>query len=404
MQCNVSNKIKKNKMNYILFDGPARNALLPFTFTRPVADILVGIMTIRQKWEMRLGSTTTTITEEYLSEKFPMVEMEENVMINASFLPNSDLVEMVTNLEINQAIFQGDDVIAFHTHENQQEVDFETYEIIEFQGECIRIEHTCDIFSKNAAAIKEDFELLTEERKSQPIPRSVNTIAPENIFIEEGAKLEFVTLNATNGPIYIGKNTEIMEGSVIRGPFALCEGAIVKMMAKIYGATTIGPYSKIGGEVNNAVLFAHSNKGHDGFLGNSVLGEWCNIGADSNTSNLKNNYEEVKLWNYETESFEKTGLQFCGLMMGDHSKCGINTMFNTGTVVGVSANIFGAGFPRNFVPSFSWGGAAGITVYMTRKAFETARLVMSRRNIEFDEKEAAILQHVFDETKIWRKE
>ncbi|HQE33662.1 glucose-1-phosphate thymidylyltransferase [Flavobacterium alvei] len=391
-------------MNYILFDGPARNALLPFTFTRPVADILVGIMTIRQKWEMRLGSTTTTITEEYLSEKFPMVEMEENVMINASFLPNSDLVEMVTNLEINQAIFQGDDVIAFHTHENQQEVDFETYEIIEFQGECIRIEHTCDIFSKNAAAIKEDFELLTEERKSQPIPRSVNTIAPENIFIEEGAKLEFVTLNATNGPIYIGKNTEIMEGSVIRGPFALCEGAIVKMMAKIYGATTIGPYSKIGGEVNNAVLFAHSNKGHDGFLGNSVLGEWCNIGADSNTSNLKNNYEEVKLWNYETESFEKTGLQFCGLMMGDHSKCGINTMFNTGTVVGVSANIFGAGFPRNFVPSFSWGGAAGITVYMTRKAFETARLVMSRRNIEFDEKEAAILQHVFDETKIWRKE
>ena len=391
-------------MNYILFDGPARNALLPFTFTRPVADILVGIMTIRQKWEMRLGSTTTTITEEYLSEKFPMVEMEENIMINASFLPNSDLVELVSNLEINQAIFQGDDVIAFHTHENQQEVDFETYEIIEFQGECIRIEHTCDIFSKNAAAIKEDFELLTEERKSQPIPKSVNTIEPENIFIEEGAKLEFVTLNASKGPIYIGKNTEIMEGSVIRGPFALCEGAIVKMMAKIYGATTIGPYSKIGGEVNNAVLFAYSNKGHDGFLGNSVLGEWCNIGADTNTSNLKNNYEEVKLWNYETESFEKTGLQFCGLMMGDHSKCGINTMFNTGTVVGVSANIFGAGFPRNFVPSFSWGGAAGITVYMTRKAFETARLVMSRRNIEFDEKEAAILQHVFDETKIWRKE
>ena len=391
-------------MNYILFDGPARNALLPFTFTRPVADILVGIMTIRQKWEMRLGSTTTTITEDYLSEKFPMVEMEENVMINASFLPNAILAEMVSNLEINQAIFKGEDVIAFHTHENQQEVDFETYEIIEFEGDPIRIEHTSDIFSKNAAAIIEDFELLTEDRNSQPIPKSVNTIAKENIFIEEGAKLEFVTLNATNGPIYIGKDAEIMEGSVIRGPFALCEGAIVKMAAKIYGGTTIGPYSKIGGEVNNAVLFAYSNKGHDGFLGNSVLGEWCNIGADTNTSNLKNNYEEVKLWNYETESFEKTGLQFCGLMMGDHSKCGINTMFNTGTVVGVSANIFGAGFPRNFVPSFSWGGPAGITVYMTRKAFETARLVMSRRNIDFDEKEAAILQHVFDETKIWRKE
>lgn len=391
-------------MNYILFDGPARNALLPFTFTRPVADILVGIMTIRQKWETRLSSTTTTLTEEYLSEKFPMVEMEENVMINASFLPNAILAEMVSNLKSNQAIFKGDEVIAFYTSENQEGVDFDTYEIIEFEGDCIRIEQTYDIFSKNADAIREDFDLLTEGRKSQPIPKSVNVIAKENIFIEEGAKLEFVTLNARNGPIYIGKDTEIMEGSVIRGPFALCEGAIVKMAAKIYGATTIGPYSKIGGEVNNAVLFAYSNKGHDGFLGNSVLGEWCNIGADTNTSNLKNNYEEVKLWNYETESFEKTGLQFCGLIMGDHSKCGINTMFNTGTVIGVSSNIFGAGFPRNFVPSFSWGGAGGFTVYMTRKAFETARLVMNRRNIDFDEKEAAILQHVFDETKIWRKE
>lgn len=391
-------------MNYILFDGPARNALLPFTFTRPVADILVGIMTIRQKWEMRLGSTTTTLTEEYLSEKFPMVEMEENVMINASFLPNSILAEMVSNLTSNQAIFKGDDVIAFFTNENQEEVNFDTYEIIEFDGDCLRIEHSYDIFSHNGAAIREDFELITEGRKSQPIPKSVNTIAKENIFIEEGAKLEFVTLNASSGPIYIGKNSEIMEGSVIRGPLALCENAQIKMAAKVYGATTVGPYSRIGGEVKNSVIFSYSNKGHDGFLGDSVLGEWCNIGADSNNSNLKNNYEEVKLWNYETESFEKTGLQFCGLMMGDHSKCGINTMFNTGTVVGVSANIFGAGFPRNFVPSFSWGGSAGITIYMTKKAFETVRLVMSRRNIDFDEKEAAILQHVFDETKIWRKE
>ena len=391
-------------MNYILFDGPARNALLPFTFTRPVADILIGIMTIRQKWEMRLGSTTTTLTEEYLSEKFPMVEMEENVMINASFVPNAVLAEMVGGLKSNQAIFKGEDVIAFYTGENQEEVNFDTYEIIEFEGECLRVEHIWDIFSKNDAAIREDFELLTEGRKSQPIPKSVNTIEKENIFIEEGAKLEFATLNASTGPIYIGKNAEIMEGSVIRGPFALCEGAGVKLGAKVYGATTVGPYSKIGGEVNNSVLFGYSNKGHDGFLGNSVLGEWCNIGADSNNSNLKNNYEEVKLWSYETEAFEKTGLQFCGLMMGDHSKCGINTMFNTGTVVGVSANIFGTGFPRNFVPSFSWGGAAGFTIYMTKKAFETARLVMSRRGVDFDEKEAAILQHVFEETKIWRKE
>ena len=391
-------------MNYILFDGPARDALLPFTFTRPVADILIGIMTIRQKWEMRLGTTTTTLTEEYLSEKFPMVEMEENVMINASFLPNVILAEMVSNLESNQAIFKGEDVIAFYTNENQEEVDFNTYEIIEFEDDCIRVEHTWDIFSKNDAAIREDFELLTEDRKSQPIPKSVNTISKENIFIEEGATLEFVTLNASSGPIYIGKNSEIMEGSVIRGPFALCEEAVVKMAAKIYGATTVGPYSRIGGEVNNSVLFSYSNKGHDGFLGNSVLGEWCNIGADSNNSNLKNNYDEVKLWSYETEGFEKTGLQFCGLMMGDHSKCGINTMFNTGTVVGVSANIFGSGFPRNFVPSFSWGGASGFTTYITKKAFETARLVMGRRNIDFDEKEAAILEHIFEETKKWRKE
>ncbi len=391
-------------MNYILFDGPARNALLPFTFTRPVADILIGIVTIRQKWEMRLGSTTTTLTEEYLSEKFPMVEMEENVMINSSFLPNAILAEMVSNLQSNQAIFKGDEVIAFYTSENQEEVDFDSYEIIEFDGDCIRIENSWDIFSKNDAAIREDFQLVTEDRKSQPIPRSVNAIAKENIFIEEGAKLEFVTLNASSGPIYIGKNSEIMEGAVIRGPLALCENAQVKMGAKIYGATTVGPQSRVGGEVKNAVLFSNSNKGHEGFLGDSVLGEWCNIGADTNTSNLKNNYEEVKLWSYETENFAKTGLQFCGLMMGDHSKCGINTMFNTGTVVGVSANIFGSGFPRNFVPSFSWGGAAGFTTYITKKAFETARLVMSRRNIEFDEKEASILEHVFEETKKWRKE
>ena len=391
-------------MNYILFDGPARNALLPFTFTRPVADILIGIMTIRQKWEMHLGSTTTTLTEEYLSEKFPMVEMEENVMINASFLPNAILAEMVGDLQPNQAIFKGDDVIAFYTGEDQEEVDFDTYEIIEFEGDCLRVEHTWDIFSNNDAAIREDFEFLTEDRKSQPIPKSVNVIAKENIFIEEGAKLEFVTLNASAGPIYIGKDAEIMEGSLIRGPFALCEGARVKLGSKVYGATTVGPQSVIGGEVNNSVLFGYSNKGHDGFLGNSVLGEWCNIGADSNNSNLKNNYEEVKLWSYETEGFAKTGLQFCGLMMGDHSKCGINTMFNTGTVVGVSANIFGSGFPRNFVPSFSWGGASGFTTYITKKAFETARLVMKRRNVDFDEKEAAILEHVFEETKKWRKE
>ncbi len=391
-------------MNYILFDGTVRNALLPFTFTRPVADIRIGILTIREKWEKYLGYTTTTLTEEYLMEKYPMVEMEENIMINASFLPNPILIDMVQNLNPKEAILFGEEIIAFHTNDKQEDIDFDEYELIEYEGDVLRIENTWDIFAKNDAAIREDFELLTEDRFSQPIPKSVNVIAPENIFIEEGAKLEFVTLNASTGPIYIGKNAEIMEGSVIRGPFALCEEAQVKLATKVYGATTVGPHCRIGGEVNNSVLFGYSNKGHDGFLGNSVLGEWCNIGADSNNSNLKNNYEEVRLWSYETEGFARTGLQFCGLMMGDHSKCGINTMFNTGTVVGVSANIFGSGFPRNFVPSFSWGGASGFTTYITKKAFETAKIVMTRRHVEFTEEDAKILEHVFEQTKKYRKE
>lgn len=391
-------------MNYILFDGPFRNNLLPFTYTRPVADIRVGILTIREKWEAYLDSTTTTVTEDYLSEKYPMVEMEENIMINASYLPNFELVEMIKNLEKNQAIFKDEDIIAFYTKEAQEDIDFSTYEALEFNDDILRIENTWDIFSKNGEAIQEDFNLITKNRKSKPIPSSNNVIEPENIFIEEGAILEFTTLNATNGPIYIGKNAEIMEGSLIRGPLALCEGSTIKLGAKIYGPTTIGPYSKVGGEVNNSVLFAYSNKGHDGFLGNSVIGEWCNLGADTNTSNLKNNYAEVRLWDYQTESFARTGLQFCGLMMGDHSKCGINTMFNTGTVVGVSSNIFGSGFPRNFVPSFSWGGHGGFTTYLTSKAFEVAKVVMARRHIEFSERDTAILLHVFEETKKYRRE
>ncbi len=391
-------------MNYILFDGPARTALLPFTYTRPVADIRIGILTIREKWEKYLGSTTTTLTEEYLSDKYPMVELEENVMINASYLPNANLVEIISNLKSNQAVFKGDAVIAFFTNDSQEEVDFDQYEIIEFTDDCLTVEHTWDIFAKNDASIREDFALLTEGRTSQRISKTVNVISPENIFVEEGAKMEFVTLNASTGPIYIGKNAEIMEGSVIRGPFALCEEAQVKLATKVYGATTVGPHCRIGGEINNSVLFGYSNKGHDGFLGNSVLGEWCNIGADSNNSNLKNNYEEVKLWSFETESFAKTGLQFCGLMMGDHSKCGINTMFNTGTVVGVSANIFGSGFPRNFVPSFSWGGASGFVTYQTHKAFEVAKIVMDRRHIVFTDQDKAILEHVFEVSKKWRNE
>jgi len=390
-------------MNYILYDGSVRNALLPFTFTRPVADIRIGILTIREKWEKYLGVTTTTLTEEYLSEKFPMVEMAENVMINASFCPNETLVEMITFLKPMQAIVKEDEIIAFFTTDDQEEVDFEQYELIDFDKDVLSVEYSWDIFQKNDQAIREDFELLTQDRKSEPIPSTVQVLGAENIFIEEGAVLNFCTLNATTGPIYIGNDAEIMEGSVIRGPFALGEHAQVKLATKIYGATTVGPHCRVGGEVNNSVMFAYSNKGHDGFLGNAVLGEWCNIGADSNNSNLKNNYESVKLWDYETERFVNTGLQFCGLMMGDHSKCGINTMFNTGTVVGVSANIFGAGFPRNYIPNFTWGGAQGTQAYLPKKAFETAKIVMSRRNIEFSESDENILTHIFNETKEWQK-
>ncbi|KJD33329.1 glucose-1-phosphate thymidylyltransferase [Tamlana nanhaiensis] len=390
-------------MNYILFDGPSRNSLLPFTYTRPVADIRVGILTIREKWESYLDTTTTTVTEDYLADKFPMVEMDENVMINASFLPNLELVEMIRDLKENQAIFKDEDVIAFFAKEAQEDINFETFEALEYNDEIIKIENTWDIFSKNDEAIQEDFNFLTHNRKSQPIPSSNNVIAAENIFIEAGAKLEFTTLNASTGPIYIGKNAEIMEGTVVRGPLALCEDAIIKLGAKIYGATTIGPGSRVGGEVKNAVLFANSNKGHEGYLGNAVLGEWCNLGADTNNSNLKNNYAEVRLWSYETEGFAKTGLQFCGLIMGDHSKCGINTMFNTGTVVGVSANIFGSGFPRNFIPSFSWGGSSGFSNYLTNKAIEVAKLVTSRRNIEFTKVDEAIFEHIFEETQKYRR-
>lgn len=389
-------------MNYVLFDGAARNQLLPFTFTRPVADIRVGILTIREKWEKYLNSTTSTITEDYLSEKWPMVEMEENVMINGAFLPTAELVEQVLNLQPGEAIFHEEDIVAFFAYEDQ-DVDFENCTTVELEGKASMIQNTWDIFRLNGEAILSDFEQLTQDRKSQPISSTNQVIAPENVFLEEGARVECAIINASEGPVYIGVDAEIMEGSIVRGPLALCDHATLKLGAKIYGPTTVGPHSKVGGEVNNSVIFGYSNKGHDGFLGNSVLGEWCNIGADTNTSNLKNNYAEVRLWDYASERFAPTGLQFCGLMMGDHSKCGINTMFNTGTVVGVSANIFGAGFPRNFIPSFSWGGSGGTTTYKTVKAFEVAEKVMERRNIEFSEEDKAILEEVFEQTAKYRR-
>ena len=390
-------------MNYILFDGAVRNQLLPFTFTRPVADIRIGILTIREKWEKFLGSTTTTVTEEYLSDKFPMVELEQNVLINASFCPSENLVLLIKNLQENQAIFYNDEPLAFYANEDQ-EIDFDAFTVTQYtDDDVLRIENTWDIFEKNHQAIKRDYDVLTQGRTSEAIPQTTIAFNPEHIFIEKGAKVMCASLNATDGPIYIGKDTVLMEGATIQGPFALCEHSSIKMGAKIYGGTTIGPHCKVAGEVANSVMMGYSNKGHDGYMGNSVLGHWCNLGADTNTSNLKNNYAQVRLWDYDTEKFAKTGNQFCGLMMGDHSKCGINTMFNTGTVVGVSANIFGAGYPRNFIPSFTWGGSSGMETYNTTKAFEVAAVVMARRGLEFDTQEEAILNEVFEISKQWRR-
>lgn len=390
-------------MNYILYDGEVRDHLLPLTYTRPIADLRVGILTIREKWEKMLHTTISTKTEAYLSEKYPLVQKERNVYINASFLPSEKLVEILKSLKENQAVYYGDTPIAYFFTSGQK-MNFDSLEVISYnEADVIQISQVYDIFALNEQALARDFAMLTKNRTSQPIPNHVFTVNSENIFIEEGATLLNCSLNASDGPIYIGADASVMEGVHIRGAFALCEHAMVKMGAKIYGATTIGPHSRVGGEVSNSVFIGYSNKGHDGFLGNSVLGEWCNIGADSNNSNLKNNYASVRLWNYPAGRFVDTQLQFCGLIMGDHSKCGINTMFNTGTVVGVSANIYGAGFPRNFIPSYSWGGASGVTTYKIEKVFEVAEVVMKRRNVAFDQVEKNILTKVFELTDSYRR-
>jgi len=390
-------------MNYILFDESIVHAnLLPLTFTRPIADIRVGILTIREKWEKRLKSPTSSLTEAYLSAKFPIVKMAENILINGSVCPNDEMIEAVKNLRPNQTIVHNDTIIALHVTaedlDNAGESTADGIEEIRMKEAPLKINHLWEIFAKNELAIKEDFALITKGRKSQKLSDTNWVLGRENIFIEKGARIEFATLNATTGPIYIGKNAQVMEGAVIRGPFALGEGSDIKMAAKIYGPTTIGPYCRVGGEVNNSVMLGYSNKAHDGFLGHSVIGEWCNLGADTNTSNLKNTYDHVRLWSYSKQTFINTHLQFCGLIMGDHSKCAINTMFNTGTVVGVSANIFGSGFQRNFIASFTWGGTAGYTNYNIKKAIEVAEIVFRRRNRNFDDVEKDLLTSVYNIT------
>jgi UDP-N-acetylglucosamine diphosphorylase/glucosamine-1-phosphate N-acetyltransferase len=391
-------------MNYILFDGPNRTALLPFTYTRPVADIAWGIGSIRDSWERVLGFTTSTITEPYLSEVWPTVFFESNVFINAAYLPTPDLVNKVKGLNEGEGIFDGEAVVAFFADDSEEDINFERLKAIDTVGDFLSISNTWDIFSKNDLAIALDFDILTEDRDSEPIPESVQVIGQGQVFIEAGAQLQYCILNATNGPIFLGAHSEVMEGSLIRGPFALGSHAMVKMGAKIYGATTIGAKSKVGGELNNVVMFPFSNKGHEGFLGNAVIGSWCNLGADTNNSNLKNSYENVRLWDYAEERFAKTGLQFCGLMMGDHSKSAINTMFNTGTVVGVASNIFGAGFAKNFIPSFSWGGIQNSSIHSFEKAVATAKIMMERKGEILSESDQMILEEVYKQSQKWRKE
>jgi len=394
-------------MNYILFDDGAWNDMRPLSFTRPVAEMRVGILTIREKWERLLASKLSFLTKEYLSEKFPIRLQEENLLVNGSILPNPKLIDAINSLKFDEYLIAGEVVLAANF--KSEDVNLVTEEeilgkqAVEYSGEFIRVDKPYQIFGLNDQALRDDFEMLTAGRKSQEISSTVNVLGKENIFLEEGAKVEFATLNAQKGPIYIGKDAEIMEGVLVRGPLAMCEHSVLNLGAKVYGATTLGPFCKCGGELNNVVMFGYSNKAHDGFLGNAVLGEWCNIGADTNNSNLKNNYSPVKLWSYTSQSFARTGLQFCGTIMGDHSKLGINTMLNTGTVIGVSANVYGAGFPRNFIPSFSMGGNHGFKEYRLKATFEVADLVMQRRGIEFNEIEKSILSHVFDMTKDYRK-
>jgi UDP-N-acetylglucosamine diphosphorylase/glucosamine-1-phosphate N-acetyltransferase len=388
-------------MNLILFDDPLiRLNLLPFTFTRPTAKIRCGILTIAEKWEKRLGVTASYKTEPYLQQKFPAKSALDNLLVNGAVCPDEELISHVRNLPTGYYLVKGSRLLAA----NMPEREMSNQNTIEYPKEVIVIDKTWKIFIENAKQIRSDFQLITQGRRSAGIQDKHTVVyGEENLFVEEGVSIRAAIINAENGPVYLGKNSIIQEGAIIRGTFALCEGAHLNMGAKMRGDTTVGPFSKVGGEVSTSVLFGYSNKAHDGFLGCSVLGEWCNLGADTNTSNLKNNYEPVKLWNHLSQEFESTGLQFCGLMMGDHSKCSINTMFNTGTVVDVSANVFGEGFPKNYVPAFSWGGgAAGISTYRLDKAVETAGRAMARRNIVLDETEALLLKSVYELTQSTR--
>lgn len=390
-------------MHFILCDLPEKwESFLPFTFSRPVSEIRVGILTIREKWEKLLGTKVSYQTRDYLSEKFPdSSSAEDKFLINSSVFPDHDLVKKLMALEMGTSLFSGEDWVASRIEGvTPDQLDLAAFRKKSSQVECSGIDYLWEIFTLNGAHIRSDFQLITKNRKSQPLSSTNRATCPEDIFISPGAVVEHSILNASTGPIYICEGAEVMEGCMIRGPFALCEQATLKMGAKIYGPTTIGPHSKVGGEVNNSMIFGYSNKAHDGFLGNSVLGEWCNLGADTNNSNLKNNYSEVKIHSYAEKGMIATGLNFCGLFMADHSKAGINTMFNTGTVVGFSSNVFGAGFPDKHIPSFTWGGTESSQRFKLEKAIELAKAVYSRRNMEFTQEDERIFREIDKLTQV----
>jgi UDP-N-acetylglucosamine diphosphorylase/glucosamine-1-phosphate N-acetyltransferase len=384
-------------MNIILFDNN-REDFYPLSLTRPISYFRLGILTIIEKWNLHFQSVSV-LTDDYLTKKFSARILDDNIWINSQVIPSDEILTEIKNLRIGECLKKDSILLAFR---NSEFVSTDL-NIVQSNSNFIYLSCLTDIFSLNGDEILSDIKILQlKSNNSLTIDKS-NHLIGNDVFIEEGAKINCSVLDSSDGPIYIGKDVEIMPGCLIKGPFAICNNSVLKMGAKVYGPTTIGPYCKVGGEINNSVFFGYSSKAHDGFLGNSVVGEWCNFGADSNNSNLKNNYDNVKLWSYKLESFKHTDLQFCGLIMGDHSKCGINTMFNTGTIIGVGSNIFGSGFPRNFIPSFSWGGSSGFTIHKLEKFFHTAEIVMKRRGCDLED-DREILSKVYDMTKRYRNE
>ncbi|MCG7280936.1 GlmU family protein [Chryseobacterium taklimakanense] len=384
-------------MQLVFSDAQYWEDFLPLTFTRPTAEMRCGILTFAERWQKLLEiQEISFITEDYLQEKFKKPEGKESLFIVPNFLPTETVLEQIKNLQQGEALVYENELLAARV--NMESFSLNQIEkMTDITEELLFFKQPTDLFSYNDKAIDFDFELLTSGRISQPLSETNGFLGnKEDLFIEEGAQIEFSTLNTKTGKIYIGKNAEVMEGCNLRGPIALCEDSKFNLGAKIYGATTVGPHSKVGGEVNNIVIFGYSNKGHDGFVGNSVIGEWCNLGADTNSSNLKNNYASVKLWNYRTKRFADTGLQFAGLLMGDHSKTAINTMLNTGTVVGVAANIFKTGFPPNLVDSFSWGGMKGDEKFKLDKAYEVAEKAMGRRKVPLTDADKSILKYIYE--------